>query len=229
MGTTAYSEKADDYASHRPEYAQEAISALVDVVALDPGWTIADIGSGTGNVSKHLVDRACGVLAVEPDDAMRHKAEQILGAVPSFKSIAGSAEQTTLPEQCADLIMVGQALHWFDLSAAQAEFRRILKPGGWLALIWNRFGQQAEQDYSILFSPGEVERFSFPVTIKEAWPQFIGGARSAAGNPNQGDDAYDSFEHEQRRLFESRAVGGVIAVEYTTELVVGRLNRRTSG
>jgi ubiquinone/menaquinone biosynthesis C-methylase UbiE len=226
MTRTAYSRKAKDYAAYRPEYTQEAIDALVEITGLDSSWVVADIGSGTGNVAKCLIGRAKRVFAVEPDDAMRHAAEELLGGHPAFRSIAGTAEQTTLPAKTADLVTVGQALHWFDQPAAQVEFERILKPTGRIALIWNRFGQQADPDLAVIFSAEECTRLSFSVTFKETWPQFIGGVRSAASSPSQSDVGYQKFEHEHRRLFDARAVDGLITVEYTTELAVGRSNRR---
>ncbi|MBE3088381.1 MAG: methyltransferase domain-containing protein [Chloroflexi bacterium] len=100
-----------------------------------------------------------------------------MSAYPSFASIAGTAEQTRLLPQSVDIITVGQALHWFDLERAKREFDRILKPGGWLALLWNRFRQGAEPDLSAIFLEDEYARRSFPLIIYERWPQFIGGAR----------------------------------------------------
>ena len=227
MSTAAYTRKAEDYAAYRPPYVDEAVNLLLDTTGLTSGWLVADIGSGTGNVARHLVDRARQVFAVEPDDAMRHQAEQLLGNHPSFTSIAGTAEETTLANCSIDLITVGQALHWFDQHAAQAEFARILRPSGWIALIWNRFGTPAEQaDIPEMFAVEGCVRRSFPAAVKETWSQFIGGLRSAAGNPSWGDDGYAQFEQKQRELFDANAVEGLITVEYATELIVGRLNRR---
>ncbi|MCX5977857.1 MAG: class I SAM-dependent methyltransferase [Coprothermobacterota bacterium] len=199
------------------------------MTGLDACWTVADIGSGTGNVTRHLVGRVARAFAVEPDDAMRTQAERLLGAYPSFISIAGAAEETTLLPRSVDLITVGQALHWFDLERAKREFDRILKPGGWLALLWDRFGEETEPDLSTFFLQDECKRLSFPITIHERWPQFIGGARSSASNPSQGDDGYEEFEQKQRNVFDARAVNGVIAIHYTTKLAVGRFGSRTTG
>ena len=224
MGHTAiYSSKAEDYAAHRPDYACEAIRALVELTRLDSTWVVADIGSGTGNLSRHLVGHARRVLAVEPNDAMRKQAEHLLGGDPSFVSIVGTAEQTTLPDHIVDLITVGQALHWFDAPYARREFARILKYAGLLALLWNHFGGATQPDIDYYFAPGTYERRSFPVTIRESWEAFIGGARSAADAPFRGEPGYADFEKAHRKLFESRARDGLIEVSYTTELVVGQL------
>lgn len=225
MNETAYARKAEDYAANRPPYAESAFFELYKLIGLDACWVVADIGSGTGNVTRHLVGRVARVFAVEPDGAMRHQAEWLLGTHPSFISIAGTAEETTLLHRSVDLITVGQALHWFDVERTKHEFGRILKSSGWLAQIWNRFGQETDPKFSAVFSQEECKRLSFPITIHESWPQFIGGARSAASNPSQGDDGYEEFEHKQRKVFDAQAVDGLVAVNYATELAVGRLNR----
>ncbi|MEI6530735.1 MAG: class I SAM-dependent methyltransferase [bacterium] len=229
MSETVYTRKAEDFAANRPPYAVRAFFDLCKLIGLGACWTVADIGSGTGNVARHLVGRVTRVFAVDPDDAMRHQAERLLGKYPSFTSIAGTAEETTLLPQCVDLITVGQALHWFDLERSKREFDRILKPGGWLALLWNRFGRGTEPNLSAIFLEDEYARHSFPVTIYERWPQFIGGARSSASNPSQGDKGYEEFEQKQRKVFDAQEVNGVIAVKYATELAVGRLNRLPTG
>jgi hypothetical protein len=110
-----------------------------------------------------------------------------------------------LSPQSVDLITVGQALYWFDLERAKHEFDRILKPSGWLALIGNRFGEGTDPNLSDLFLEDEYTKRSFPVTIYEKWPRFIGGARSSASNPSQGDDGYEEFEHKQRKVFDAQA------------------------
>ena len=54
-----------------------------------------------------------------------------------FRSINGTAESTTLSSHSVDFVTAGQAFHWFDRAKAKIEFLRILKPGGWIILIWN--------------------------------------------------------------------------------------------
>jgi len=216
-----YSTKAEDYAAHRPDYARKAISALVELTRLDSTWVVADIGSGTGNLSRHLVGHTRWVFAIEPNDAMRHQAEHLLGGYTSFKSIVGTAEQTTLPNHIVDLITVGQALHWFDGPCARREFARILKPCGLLAVLWNQFDGSEQPNIDYYFAPGTYERRTFPVSIRETWEGFIGGARSAANAPVRGEPDYDDFEKTHRRIFNSQARDGLVEVSYATELVVG--------
>jgi ubiquinone/menaquinone biosynthesis C-methylase UbiE len=222
-----YSNKAQDYAAYRPDYSKEAFQSLFDNTELDSNWSVADIGSGTGNVAMHLVDHVKQIFAVEPNEAMRNQAELHLSCYTSFRSIAGTAERTSLPSHSVEIILVGQSLHWFDHDATSLEFNRILKPGGWLAIIWNEFGKRQHLNLEPYFKKAEFKRYTFSKKIRETWQQFIGGSRSAAGSPNRDDFDYDAFEEKHRKIFNSRAVDGSLEVEFRTELVLGRLNRRT--
>lgn len=100
---------------------------------------VADVGSGTGILSALFLDTGNPVLGVEPNEKMREAAERLLGeASPSRSaSVAGSAEATTLASGSVDLVVAGNSLHWAEPDAARAEFSRILKPGGRVAIIWN--------------------------------------------------------------------------------------------
>jgi ubiquinone/menaquinone biosynthesis C-methylase UbiE len=101
------------------------------------GSVVADIGSGTGLLAVRFLELGCQVYGVEPNLEMRQAGENYLSAFPAFTSIAASAEETSLPDACADFVTAGQAFHWFDPNRSALEFRRILKPGGWAGLVWN--------------------------------------------------------------------------------------------
>jgi SAM-dependent methyltransferase len=219
----AYSQKAREYAAYRPGYAPQALADLVEWTGLQADWVVADIGSGTGNLARSLLDCSGLVYAVEPEPAMRVEAERLLDGHRAFRSLAGSAESTGLADGSVDLITAGQALHWFDPEAAPREFARILRPPGRLALVWNRFGEGGEADLSSWFRPGTLRHGSYPVTIHETWEQYLGGQRSAAGSPNPGEPGYAGFERQQRQLFDSQVQDGLLAVHYTTGLAVGLL------
>jgi SAM-dependent methyltransferase len=132
-----FSSRADDYARYRPSYP----AALMDVLARDCGLSassvVADIGSGTGLLSKLFLDFGCSVLGVEPNADMRAAGERFLAGDPRFRGMDGRAENTGLDTASVDLVTAGQAFHWFEPVRARAEFRRILRGAGWVALIWN--------------------------------------------------------------------------------------------
>src|SRR5689334_8180396 len=88
-------------------------------------------------VDRAFLKHGHGMIGVEPNQEMREAAERLLASYPLFKSVSGTAETTTLESQSVDLITAGQAFHWFDRDKTRQEFLRILKPNGWVVLVWN--------------------------------------------------------------------------------------------
>lgn len=132
-----FDNRVTSYVRGRPHYPAALLAYLVAEYSLGPRSVVADVGAGTGLLTRLLLTAGCTVHAVEPNAYMRAAADALLGGHPGYISRAGSAEATTLPDRSVDFIVAGQAFHWFDPAAAQVEFRRILRPGGWVALIWN--------------------------------------------------------------------------------------------
>lgn len=135
--TTRFSDRVEDYVKYRPGYPSGIITFLQKTYGLTTGKIIADIGSGTGISAKLFLDNKYQVIGVEPNKAMREKSEALLNAYLNFHVIAASAENTTFNDNSIDVIVAGQAFHWFDRLACRKEFERILKPGGFVVLIWN--------------------------------------------------------------------------------------------
>lgn len=128
-----FSNRADDYAKYRPRYPEAAIATILDRLADPAQLTIADVGAGTGISSRLLAERGAMVWAIEPNAAMRESAEPH----SNLTFYAATAEATGLPDRSVDLVTCCQAFHWFEPIATLAEFHRILKPGGRVALMWN--------------------------------------------------------------------------------------------
>lgn len=129
-----FSAKVADYRASRPDYP----AALFDeALMLPPAAVVADVGSGTGLFTRGLLARGHTVYAVEPSAEMREAAEAEFARRPTFHSVAGRAEATTLADRSVDLVSAAQAFHWFDISRARAECLRVLKPAGRVALVWN--------------------------------------------------------------------------------------------
>ncbi len=135
--TTRFSDRVDAYIKYRPGYPDGLIASLHDLIGLEKGSVVADIGSGTGISSEIFLRHGMTVYGVEPNAAMRRGAEEYLAGFEDFHSINAQAEETALPDQSVDLIAAGQAFHWFDREAAKEEWRRILKPQGHVILFWN--------------------------------------------------------------------------------------------
>jgi SAM-dependent methyltransferase len=127
-----FARAAAEYRRGRPGYPPEAVEHLARRLGLAPGRAIVDLAVGTGVLTRPLLALGCEVAAVEPVAEMR--AELPAGAT----ALDGTAEHVPLPDGCADAVTVAQAFHWFDGPAALAEIHRVLRPGGALALLWNR-------------------------------------------------------------------------------------------
>ncbi|MGC9778152.1 MAG: class I SAM-dependent methyltransferase [Candidatus Heimdallarchaeota archaeon] len=135
--TKRFSDRVENYVKYRPSYPKKLITVLKDKRIISDNSIIADIGSGTGIFTRILLDTGCKVFAVKPNDEMRNKAEASLLHFSYFISINGQAEQTTLDSNSINVLTVAQAFHWFDLEKTRKEFLRILKPEGYLVLVWN--------------------------------------------------------------------------------------------
>src|SRR5215213_1326505 len=132
-----FTSRVDDYVKYRPGYPAAVVELLTNECGLTLESIVADVGSGTGKLSEILLANGNVVLGVEPNAAMQAVAEVIFNDEPRFRSIDGSAEATTLGDASVDLITAGQAFHWFDPWKTRTEWVRILKPRGWVALVWN--------------------------------------------------------------------------------------------
>lgn len=136
-----YSQLADDYAANRAGYAPELPALLLGWTAALRGCAVAelegvDLGAGTGIWTRQLAALGLPIAAVEPNDAMRRLGAEQTDAA-HVRWVAGRAEATGLAERCCDLVTMASALHWTDLDRAMAEVRRILRPGGLFAALWN--------------------------------------------------------------------------------------------
>ncbi|MBD8837152.1 MULTISPECIES: class I SAM-dependent methyltransferase [unclassified Paenibacillus] len=245
-----FTSRVESYLKYRPSYPKEAIDHLYDVVGLDANSNIADIGSGTGIISKLLLERGSYVIAVEPNQAMREAAEQTLKSSPQFQSIAGSAESTGLPDQSVDFIVCAQAFHWFDRSAAQIEFRRILRPGGRVILIWNSrltHGTPFREEYNQLlhtygtdynkvnhknisqtillsfFKEGSMHEMRFGMSQEFDFEGLKGRLLSSSYSPAPGHANYDPMMSELRNLFDKNNQDGIVAFDYETEIFWGEV------
>ena len=136
-GKIRFSCRANHYLKYRPDYPDKVIELLSRDLELTPGGAVADVGSGPGIFTQQLLNSGFEVFAVEPNHAMRDVACSMLVENEGFHSIAGSAEDTELPDRQVELVTAAQSFHWFDVEAARAEFRRISRPPHNVMLVWN--------------------------------------------------------------------------------------------
>ncbi len=130
-----FEQGADAYERGRPGYQREVVDWLSEVLELGPGRTVLDVAAGTGKLTRELVASGATVIAVEPVSAMRAVLERV---VPDAQALDGTAEALPVDAGAVDAITAASAFHWFDGPVAAAEFHRVLRAGGRVALLWNR-------------------------------------------------------------------------------------------
>ena len=244
-----FSNRVADYIRYRPGYPSEALALLRTECGLRPGHVIADIGSGTGFLSELFLKNGNRVYGVEPNEAMRQAGEEYLAAHDGFASINGSAEATTLDDASADFVTAGQAFHWFEPVAARKEFTRILKPNGWIVVLWNDrqmdtpFASAYEDllvkygtDYTRVrdaypeahviqdfFCAGSFSQRSLPNAQVLDWDGLAGRLRSSSYAPQEGHANYAPMMAALEELFRANQENGSVRMEYATHMYFGRL------
>jgi amino acid adenylation domain-containing protein len=241
----------DGRAAHyarRWDYAPEAIDAILAITQLGPGAAMADLGAGPGTLSRLFAERLGRIYAVEPNPDMRSAASAALQGHNGVVVSAGFAEATGLPDHCVDLAAAGRSLHWFDPAPTRRELQRILRPGGWLAMLQIRTTDSAlreamdqlhhrpggwgppdywkdmpEFDAAAFFDGLDFISLRFPGYEKETWPEFLARVQSFSWTPQPGHPAYAEFESAARAIFEAHAVSGVLGVTVATEVLIKQL------
>ena len=188
--TERFSSRVDDYARYRPSYPRPALELLRERCGLVAGAVVADLGSGTGILTELLLECGAQVFAIEPNQQMRAAAEAQLGHDARFHSVAGSAEATTLAPASVDLLVAGQAFHWFDPQRARSEALRVLRPGAWAALLWNERPPEATPflaEYEALLKrhAPEYTRITASRADVGAMRGFLGAAMEVRAFANQ--------------------------------------------
>lgn len=237
-----FSDRAVAYHANRPRYPRELLSALGEKCGLAANSVVADIGSGTGILTELFLENGNTVYAVEPNAPMRAISEDNLRKNPRFHSIPATAEETTLTDESVDFIVAGQAFHWFDRPRAKAEFARILRPGGWIVLVWNErrpnsspFATAYEAvlaresiDYTEMdpkkvsgnndgigeFLGPQMQIVKLNHQSRVTFDQLSGLAASASYAPLPGHPKYTRFAEALRNAFDTHAEGGMVPLDY---------------
>jgi SAM-dependent methyltransferase len=248
---TRFSNRVADYVKARPRYPQTVIPILAEKIGLQPSWTIADVGSGTGISAELFLAHGNTVYAIEPNADMRAAAEGLLGSNPNFHSTAGEATATTLAEGSVDLIVAAQAYHWFHGPAFAAEARRIAGPGAWFVAVWNhraadlapfqadyeallqRFGTDYDQTRAgWAHSPADFTReFGTPFEVATTpnhqmldWDGLVSRLLSSSYAPTPDHPKHAPMLTTLREIFDTYQHGGQVRMDYTTEIFYGRVS-----
>ena len=245
--STYFSPLTGLYASHRPTYPEAAFRAALNGLGDAP--VVVDIGCGTGIASRALAGLGMRVIALDPNEAMLEAARSHPDAMMrEIDYRLASAEKTGLPGDSADLILCAQAFHWFDAPVALAEFHRVLRRRGRLALLWNvrlpdhdpltrgyeEVVRRAQADakqrgrvagHRYAFDPESTTRFRVTGRLAFRNPQrldregFIGRARSASYFPPDGP-LRDELTAELHRLFDEHESDGEVALAQEARLTL---------
>src|ERR1700730_16980722 len=117
--TRRFTPRVENYTRYRPGYPPEVLDLLRRDCRLTPDSLVADVGFGTGIFTRGLLENGNRVIGVEPNPDMRRAGEGFLANFPRFTSLAGTAEDTTLPGRSVHFVTVAQAAHWFDARRAR--------------------------------------------------------------------------------------------------------------
>lgn len=246
--TQRFSSRVENYIKYRPGYPNEVIETLRSECELTSSSVVADVGSGTGILTEMFLQNGNLVYGIEPNREMREAAERLLKDYPQFHSVAARAEETTLGGASVDFVTAGQAFHWFDREKTREEFARILKPQGWVALIWNErvttttpflvAYEQLLKDYSTDYEQVDHRRIDDDV-IRDFFgsdqfrlSQFKnvqvfdyegvkGRLLSSSYAPEEGHPNYEPMLAELERIFQTYQDEGRVVFEYVTQMYYG--------
>lgn len=241
--TQRFSDRVNDYVKFRPGYPAEVLQVLITDFGLKTDHIVADVGSGTGISAEIFLRNGNTVFAIEPNTPMRLAAEKNLSQYPNFHSINGTAEQTGLSAGLADLIVAAQAFHWFDPETTKAEFRRILKENGCVAILFNdrkTTGSSFAVQYENLLNEfgtdykevkhrnidekkiggflGNFSSYRFPNTQVFDFNALLGRLKSSSYCPNEGQPRYIEMLEKLKDIFKLNQQNGLVSMEYTTQL-----------
>ena len=239
-----------EYAQYRERYEPEVVLPLLrDWCGLKPNWRVADIGAGTGMAGDLFRANGNRIIAIEPNAEMRTACRSLHAGDAMFNVQDGTAEATGLSDASVEMIVVGRALHWFDVEAAFREFRRILKPRGWVAILacgraedgreenvaFRQFLQAtAGRDFyrdplvsvyqrlDTLFAGGRFMHSEAHGEMYLDWKALRGLSLSLSHAPLPDSEAFPEFEAELRNFFGRYEQGGIVTFRKRTYLNVGQ-------
>ena len=251
MREAKFSGKGNIYSENRPSYPQAFIDFLYSDVGITANSVIADIGSGTGKLTRLLLEKGNKVFAVEPNADMRANAEMDLAGFGNFISINSFAENTTLADNSIDFITVATAFHWFDRQAFKSERKRILKKGGKVIIVYNSRDEDSDfvkKFYAVnrkycpkfqgftgsgsLLRPenaGHYSDFFAGEYIENIIGNdlvydeqgFVGRSLSSSYALEEGDAQYASYVNALRQLFQENSRGGTVVMPNITHSYIG--------
>ena len=191
VASSGFGAEADAYERARPSYPPDAVAWIVEALGISRDRVVADVAAGTGKFTRLLEPTGAWLVAVEPVEGMRVRLRQV-------PATAATAEALPFADESLDAITVAQAFHWFDAPAAFAEFHRVLRPGGRLALVWNARDRSVPWVNEVWSIMDRVEKRA-PWRNHDEWREsaFVRATGSEFENPWFGELHEATFHHEQ--------------------------------
>ncbi len=248
--TRRFSSRVSDYIKYRPGYPPQVVEVCRNEMGLTPASVVVDVGSGTGILTELFLRNGNVVYGIEPNPDMRAAAEGLLSSrYSNFRSVDGTAEATTLADRSADFVLAAQAFHWFDKTAAAREFRRVLRAGGHVAIVWNdrktdsspllasydqllrTLGTDYKQVSKTTTSAQDLQsvfgvpfrRIACPNEQRFDFDALRGRAMSASYSPLPNHPSHEPFIAQLKNLFDIHQRNGQVVFEYETEVFFGRV------
>lgn len=244
---TRFTGRVSNYVKYRPGYPEAILHLLEKETGFDQFKDVADIGSGPGKLSRLFLNNENLVYGVEPNEEMRMAGEKLLKDYINFISINGTAEFTTLADRSIDIIVSGHAFHWFDTEKAKTEFNRILKPGGYAVLIWNKRDSETSEfmkDYENMICECCPEYDPEMNLDKSVFNKFYGvknfrvanfrnkqtfdfeglkGRMLSASYVPVENAANKEITERLKQIFEKHSKSGKVNFEYNTQVYFGKI------
>jgi ubiquinone/menaquinone biosynthesis C-methylase UbiE len=242
-----FTKKASAYRESRPGYPMRY---LKDLAKLTP-YTIADVGSGTGILTRQLLDFGIGeeIYAIEPNDAMRWELVDYIGDNERLKVLPSFAESISIKNDSVDLITVGQAFHWFDVDRFMVEARRIATPDAHASFVWNELDKTSDvatavsslkekyvekspeleekkndvSDIEKFFGKTGFEHIIYKNTVGFSKKEFHALMESHSWAPSAGEEGYEEFYKEVTVIFEQFQRKGRIELPFVCENYIGEI------
>jgi SAM-dependent methyltransferase len=248
--TERFTGRVEDYERNRQRYDGAAILPLLrSWCNLQPAWTIADVGAGTGMLAEVFLANGNAVQAVEPNAEMRTACARLVSQWPALTIVDGTAESTSLADRSVEMVAAGRAFHWFDVPHALIEFHRILKPNGWLVLValgrargedeqtamfedlllqygvdtkYVRAGYRIHDNLQDIFKV-EMHHTETSGEHDLTWDMLLGQTLSLSVAPTRDDARFLVFERALRSFFNRFATGRTVRITTSCWITAGRI------
>lgn len=228
MDDKLFDGKTENYEKSRPSVSPKALEYLYSL--LPSNAVFADIGAGTGKFTSLIAERENLIYAVEPNLEMYSALKNKLGHYSNVKILNTCAEATEIPSNSIDVVVTVTALHWFDLSKFRAECLRILKPGGFVVVIYNsqkselrkKSNNQKEKTATDIFFNDKYECIEFSNQKTYSLEKYIAYYLSHASAPTPKDENYDTYLERIISNFKQNSINNSYLFDFVSVLYIDK-------